>query len=70
MKSFYSFGVNIKIHSNINDPDTFYLTIRDLSIFAQPICSKKYTVNEVKQEVAAFLEEKQRVISELLKEVQ
>ena len=44
----YIIGEEIEINNNINDPDKWFLTIRELDIFAIPLCKKTSTENEIR----------------------
>lgn len=43
----YLIGNDISIHSNINDPESWFLTIRKLSIFAERLCKKDLSEKEI-----------------------
>jgi len=60
----------VEIHNNIQDPDTWYITCRPLSIFSESLCPKDLPATKV----AAFAFQRVKVIfykaQELLAEIQ
>lgn len=52
----YSIGEKISIHKNIYDPEKWHLTIRDLDIFAMPLCKLTSTETEIRVAIAKELD--------------
>jgi hypothetical protein len=65
----YEIGESISIHKHITDPESWFVTIRPLQIFAQRLCKKDCTEQEIARYVSAMLHEKFIIISQLIKDV-
>lgn len=68
-KKGYEFGKSISIHSNINDPESWFVTIRPLQIFALSLCKKDCTEAEIAQCVNVLLHKKLNTVNDLIKDV-
>ena len=65
----YEIGENILIHNHIGDPETWFLTIRILSIFGEVLCSKKHNTQEIARFINLKLNKELLIRENLTKEV-
>ena len=65
----YEIGNSISIHNNINDPDSWFITIRPLQIFGQSLCKKDCTEDEIARYVSVLLHERLNIINKLISDV-
>lgn len=65
----YRIGKGISIHSNIYDPESWFITIRQLEIFSQSLCKKDCTEPEIARYVNILLHARLNIINELINEV-
>ena len=65
----YAIGESISIHSHINDPESWFVTIRPMQIFGQILCSKERTEAEIRVVVMKLLNDKYNIVWKLMDEV-
>ena len=65
----YEIGKAISIHNHINDPESWFVTIRPLQIFGQSLCKKDCTEAEIARYVNVLLHKKLNIVNELVKDV-
>lgn len=65
----YEIGLAISIHSHINDPESWFVTIRPLRVFAESICKKTCTEQEIVNHLNDFMIKKRDALSAILKDV-
>ena len=65
----YNIGDNILVHSHIHCPESWFLTIRPLQIFAQSLCKKDCTEDEIARYINVELHKKQVIINRLIEAV-
>jgi hypothetical protein len=65
----YEIGELISIHKHLSDPESWFVTIRPLAIFAQSLCKKDCTEQEIARCVSDILHNKFIIISQLIKDV-
>lgn len=65
----YEIGKYISIHAHIYDPESWFVTIRPLQIFAQSLCKKDCTESEIARYVNVLLHTKLNIINNLIKDV-
>ena len=65
----YEIGENISVHWHINDPESWFLTIRPLKIFGERLCKKTSTEEEVARYIFLRLKTDCEAIQSLLNEV-
>jgi hypothetical protein len=65
----YEIGKAISIHANINDPESWFVTIRPLQIFSQSLCKKDCTEAEIARYINVLLHKKLNLLNELIKDV-
>ena len=65
----YKIGEYISIHSHINDPESWFLTIRPLNIFGYSLCKKTQTEAEIARYIYLELHKKLNIITALVKDV-
>lgn len=61
----YMIGEEIEIHKNINDPDKWFLTIRELDIFAMPLCKITSTESEIRVAIAKELDNRSNKLNSI-----
>jgi hypothetical protein len=62
----YKIGEDISIHCHINDPESWFLTIRKLSIHGDYLCEKTCTEEEIARYIHVKIIEIYNTINELL----
>jgi pantothenate kinase-related protein Tda10 len=65
----YEIGIHILIHSNINNPEGWFLTIRPLQIFSESLCEKTCTEAEIARYVNVRLHTNLNIIESLIDDV-
>ncbi len=65
----YEIGKHIKIHRNIHDPESWFVTIRPLSIFGESLCQKTCTESEIARYINVRLHKDLNILNDLIKEV-
>jgi hypothetical protein len=65
----YEIGNYVLIHENINDPESWFLTIRPLSIFGESLCKKTCSESEIARYINVRLHKDLNTINSLIKEV-
>ena len=65
----YNIGANISVHSHIHDPESWFLTIKPIQIFAQSLCKKNCTEDEIARYINVELRKKQVTINRLIEAV-
>jgi len=65
----YEIGKNILIHRHINDPESWFLTIRPLSILGELLCKKTCSESEIARYVNVRLHKDLNVLNDLIDEV-
>jgi hypothetical protein len=65
----YKIGDHIEIHGHINDPESWFLTIRPLEIFSESLCKKTYTTKEKARHINVKLHKKLSVIEDIIKSI-
>lgn len=65
----YEIGKKISIHTHINDPESWFVTIRPLQIFGKSLCKKDCTEAEIARYVNILLHEKLNIVNDLIKDV-
>lgn len=65
----YEIGKHVLIHGNINDPESWFITIRPLSIFGESLCKKTCTEPEIARYVNVRLHKDLNVLNDLIKDV-
>lgn len=61
----YKIGEHIEIHSHINDPESWHITIRKLKIFGEHLCGKEYGDGDIIDFVRQFLDEKRLELNDV-----
>ena len=65
----YKIGKDVLIHSHINDPESWFLTIRPMEIFGKTLCSKSCTEPEIARYINLKLHEKLNVVKQIISDV-
>lgn len=65
----YRIGNDMLIHSHINDPESWFLTVRKLDIFALRICSKSVEKHVLARLAYTVLSDKADLVAQLMSEV-
>lgn len=65
----YKIGESISIHNNINDPESWFVTIRPLHIFGDSLCKKECTESEIARYVNVLLNKRLNILNEIIKEL-
>jgi hypothetical protein len=65
----YSIGESVLIHGHINNPSGWFITVRALSIYAEPLCGKHCTTNEIARYAKLKVNEKLLIADRILSEI-
>jgi len=65
----YKFENGIEVHSHINDPQRWFLTIRELNIFGQGLCDKSCSDSEIARYVFVKIMTKANIVEKCKKAV-
>jgi len=65
----YEIGKAISIHTHINDPESWFVTIRPLQIFSESLCKKECSEDEIARYVNVLLHKKLNIVNELIRDV-
>jgi hypothetical protein len=65
----YEIGESVSIHCHINDPESWFVTIRNLKIFAESLCKKDCTESEIARYVNVLLHKKLNIVNEIIKDI-
>lgn len=65
----YKIGDKVEIHSNINDPESWFLTIRGLEIYAESLCKKSETEQDIAHKILMKLQKKLNNIQVLIEDI-
>ena len=65
----YEIGEHIMINGHINDPESWFLTIRPLQIFGESLCKKTCTESEIARYVNVRLHKSLNMVNSLITEV-
>ena len=68
--SAYSIGENIRVHSHVDDPDYWFLTIRKAEIFSKRLCSKQTEPREIAKIISIEIRDKIEGLIKLVKDVE
>ena len=69
MKDSLKIGEDILIHNHISDPESWFLTIKNLNISAQRLCGKSCNHTEIARYVNVELSKKLNIVEKLISEV-
>lgn len=65
----YKIGEHILIHSHINDPESWFLTIRPLNIFGKSLCKKTYSEPEIARYVHVEINKISNIVNKFIEEI-
>lgn len=65
----YEIGKNILIHSHINNPESWFVTIRPIEIYTKGLCKKTCTEAEIARYINVLLHSEHNIIEKLIKEI-
>lgn len=65
----YEIGKEISIHTHINDPESWFVTIRPLQIFSESLCKKECAEDEIARYINVLLHKKLNIVNELIRDV-
>lgn len=65
----YKIGKAISIHTHVNDPESWFVTISALQIFGQSLCKRDCTEAEIARYVNVLLHKKLNIVNDLIKDV-
>jgi hypothetical protein len=66
----YLIGDNIRVHSHIDDPNFWFLTIRKAEIFSKRLCSKQAEPREIAKIISVEIRGKIEGLIKLVKDVE
>ncbi len=65
----YKIGNDVLIHEHINDPDSWFITIRALQIFGHSLCKKTCIEQEIARHANVVLHKHLGIINLIIKTV-
>lgn len=65
----YKIGEQISVHNNINDPESWFITIRPLQIFGDSLCKKERTEAEIARIINVLLHKKLNTLNAIIQDV-
>ena len=65
----YKIGNDILIHRNINDPESWFLTIRPLNVFGKRLCPLNSNEQEIARYINVILHKELNVLNETIEQV-
>ena len=65
----YEIGGSISVHGHINDPESWFITIRSLQIFGHSLCRRDCTEDEIVRCINVLLQSKLNVIKDIMLEI-
>jgi hypothetical protein len=68
--SAYSIGENIRVHSHVDDPDYWFLTIRKAEIYSERLCARQTEPREIAKIISIEIRDKIERLIKLAKDVE
>lgn len=51
----YSFG-DVSVHNHVDDPDTWFVTVRSMGLFTERLCPKLYSEAQIVESLKLLIE--------------
>lgn len=65
----YNIGKNIRIHSHIDDPKSWFLSIKGINIFGERLCDKSASKTDMSDHIYRKLNKHRYTYTQLIEEV-